>query len=63
MLAMDMKGRGMYLSRSLSYAGAQFEVVEEKLSPEYSELYDLCTEIWADLYPAFEHMQSMILRE
>ena len=30
---MDMKSRGLFMSRSLSFNGAEFEVVEHDLDP------------------------------
>ncbi|CAN0901877.1 Protein FORGETTER 1 [Linum grandiflorum] len=34
LVAMDMKARGMYVCRTLSYKGAEFEVVEAPLEPD-----------------------------
>ncbi|KAJ6312054.1 hypothetical protein OIU77_013744 [Salix suchowensis] len=34
LVAMDMKARGMYVCRTLSYKGAEFEIVEAPLEPE-----------------------------
>jgi hypothetical protein len=31
LVAMDMKARGMYVCRTLSYKGAEFEIVEARL--------------------------------
>ena len=61
MVAMDMKGRGMFLSRTLSYRGAEFEVVEEELDPTYRKLYNDCATLWADMKKAFEVSKDMIL--
>ena len=36
MVATDMKGRGMFLSRTLSYRGAEFDVVEQCLGASTS---------------------------
>ena len=46
MVAMDMKGRGLFLSRTLSYRGAEFEVVQEDLSEEYKTAYDVAVNFW-----------------
>jgi hypothetical protein len=40
MVAMDMKGRGMFLSRTLSYRGASFDIAEEEPTPHFLALYD-----------------------
>ena len=63
MVAMDMKGRGMFLSRTLSYRGAEFEVVEEELSPEYRKTYNACAVLWGDMKKEFESMKDTILKE
>lgn len=49
-LSMDMKARGMYLARTLSYASAEFEVVELPLPRGFREIYDASCHAWALLY-------------
>ncbi|KAM7250787.1 hypothetical protein ACFE04_022670 [Oxalis oulophora] len=49
LVAMDMKARGMYVCRTLSYKGAEFEVVEAPLEPEMMEMYKKAAEFWAEL--------------
>ncbi|KAG6605360.1 Protein FORGETTER 1, partial [Cucurbita argyrosperma subsp. sororia] len=49
LVAMDMKARGMYLCRTLSYRGAEFEIVEAPLEAEMMEMYKLAAEFWAKL--------------
>ena len=39
-VAMDMKLRGMYLARQLSFQGSSFGVVDVKLTPEFKKVYD-----------------------
>ncbi|PPS18085.1 hypothetical protein GOBAR_AA02486 [Gossypium barbadense] len=38
LVAMDMKARGMYVCRTLSYKGAEFEVIEAPLEVEMEVL-------------------------
>jgi len=37
------------MSRMLSFAGAEFDVVEQKVDAEFQVNYDLAVEFWADL--------------
>lgn len=49
LVAMDMKARGMYVCRTLSYEGAEFEVVEVPLEAKMMEVYKKAAEFWAEL--------------
>jgi hypothetical protein len=49
MKRLQMKMRGQYMSRMLSFAGAEFDVVEQKVDAEFQVNYDLAVEFWADL--------------
>ncbi|KAJ6822165.1 protein FORGETTER 1 [Iris pallida] len=49
LVAMDMKARGMYVCRTLSYKGAEFEVVEAPLEEKMMEMYKKAAEFWAEL--------------
>ncbi|XP_015055769.1 protein FORGETTER 1 [Solanum pennellii] len=49
LVAMDMKTRGMYVCRTLSYKGAEFEVVEVPLEAQMQDLYKKAAEFWAEL--------------
>ena len=40
LLAMEMKRMGLYVSRTLSYAGSSFTMNEEKLQTDQQEMYD-----------------------
>lgn len=39
-LARDLRALGLYTARSLSYEGVQYELVEHKLTPEQTAIYD-----------------------
>ena len=54
LVALDMKQRGMYLSRALSYKDATFETIEVQLSPEQCRLYDRCAQFWQAMQECFE---------
>ncbi|KAL1559922.1 udp-glycosyltransferase [Salvia divinorum] len=49
LVAMDMKARGMYVCRTLSYKGVEFEVVEVPLEAKMMEMYEHAAEFWASL--------------
>ncbi|KAK4285614.1 hypothetical protein QN277_002290 [Acacia crassicarpa] len=49
LVAMDMKARGMYLCRTLSYKGVEFEVIEAPLEDEMMDMYKKAAEFWAEL--------------
>ncbi|XP_024977453.1 protein FORGETTER 1 isoform X5 [Cynara cardunculus var. scolymus] len=49
LVAMDMKARGMYVCRTLSYKGAEFEVLEVPLEAKMMEIYKKAAEFWAEL--------------
>ncbi|CAA3028611.1 strawberry notch isoform X1 [Olea europaea subsp. europaea] len=49
LVAMDMKARGMYVCRTLSYEGAEFEVVEVPLDSSMMDMYRKAAEFWAEL--------------
>ncbi|XP_028064644.1 protein FORGETTER 1-like isoform X3 [Camellia sinensis] len=49
LVAMDMKARGMYVCRTLSYKGAEFETVEVPLDAKMMDMYNKAAEFWAEL--------------
>ena len=49
LLAMDLKSRGIYLSRTLSFRGCEFEIVEVDLSQKMKESYDKASMFWLKL--------------
>ncbi|XP_010472790.1 PREDICTED: protein strawberry notch [Camelina sativa] len=49
LVAMDMKARGMYVCRTLSYKGAEFEIVEARLEEGMEAMYNKSAEFWAEL--------------
>ena len=40
LVAMDMKVRGMYIARQLSFKGVTFRIAEIPLDPKYKEMYN-----------------------
>ncbi len=42
---MDMKLRGMYMARQLSFSGVKFSITEVDLTPEFIEAYNGSVEL------------------
>jgi hypothetical protein len=40
LVAMDMKLRGMYIARQLSFSGVHFSILDVPLTDEYLQTYD-----------------------
>jgi hypothetical protein len=48
-LAMELKSSGRFVARSLSWEGAEFEIVESNLNCNDRTIYDTATEWWSEL--------------
>lgn len=53
-VAMDMKQRGLYLARQLSFRGVSFRVEEVPLSAEFVEIYDDSVKLWMECRRQFQ---------
>ncbi|KAG0522949.1 hypothetical protein BDA96_07G081700 [Sorghum bicolor] len=49
LVAMDMKARGMYVCRTLSYKGANFDVLESLLEERMMNMYRKAAALWVEL--------------
>ena len=49
MVALELKARGCFVSRTLSYAGAEFEMVRVALGAREARCYAGACELWAQL--------------
>ena len=63
LVAMDMKARGMFVSRMLSFEGCTFEKRECILSSAQRELYDAAVEWWERLLTGFERCATLTQQE
>ena len=54
LVAIDMKLRGMYIARQLSFSGVQFRIEEIPLSRKFIRLYNECVNLWVDAKYKFE---------
>ena len=59
-VAMDMKLRGMYIARQLSFSGVQFRIDEVDLSKDMENIYNESVKLWVDLLHKFEEAASLI---
>eukprot|EP01052_Picozoa_sp_SAG31_P050615 SAG31_NODE_11631_length_1011_cov_1.368421_1_plen_115_part_00 len=48
-VSMEMKARGVFVSRCLAFTGAEFELLEVPITPSYKAVYDGACRLWADL--------------
>ena len=62
-LAMDMKSRGMFVSRQLSFHGCSFEMKRCELTEEDQQLYDDAVLFWDALLQGLEQSAEMTGRE
>ncbi|CAF1235122.1 unnamed protein product [Adineta ricciae] len=49
LVAMDMKLRGMYIARQLSFSGVHFSILDVPLSNEYLQTYDRSVQLWIEI--------------
>jgi len=54
LVAIDMKLRGMYIARQLSFSGVQFRIEVIPLSRKFIRLYNECVRLWVDAKCKFE---------
>ena len=46
LVARDLKARGLYIARNLSYNGVEYRSLEHKLNPAQTEAYDIAAGAW-----------------
>ncbi|CAF0810608.1 unnamed protein product [Rotaria sp. Silwood1] len=49
LVAMDMKLRGMYIARQLSFSGVHFSILDVPLTNEYLHTYDRSVQLWTEI--------------
>ena len=57
MVAIDLKLRGAYLARQLSFAGVTFNIQEVELSHDFKKVYDASVEL-VSVYHVIFHNSS-----
>lgn len=56
-VAMDMKLRGMYIARQLSFTGVTFKIEEVPLSQKYISMYNKSVKLVCAIYHIFRGIQ------
>lgn len=62
-VAMDMKLRGMYIARQLSFHGVGFKIEEVPLSKDFKKVYDASVELVIFFYfnlPNMKFLEKML---
>ncbi|NWZ24799.1 SBNO1 protein, partial [Asarcornis scutulata] len=59
-VAMDMKLRGMYIARQLSFSGVTFKIDEVLLSQEYVKMYNKSVKLWVCARERFQQAADLI---
>lgn len=54
LVAIDMKLRGVYIARQLSFQGVQFRIEDIPLSKKFIKIYDECVGLWVDAKNRFD---------
>lgn len=63
LVAMDMKLRGIYIARQLSFHGVAFKIEEVQLSKEFKKMYDEAVELWVDAMNKFTEAAELVSAE
>ncbi|NWX97097.1 SBNO1 protein, partial [Nothoprocta ornata] len=59
-VAMDMKLRGMYIARQLSFSGVTFKIDEVLLSQDYVKMYNKSVKLWVSARERFQQAADLI---
>ncbi|KAM3600335.1 uncharacterized protein V6R79_021634 [Siganus canaliculatus] len=59
-VAMDMKLRGMYIARQLSFTGVTFKIEEVPLSQKYVGMYNKSVRLWVSAREKFQQAANLI---
>ncbi|XP_048257118.1 protein strawberry notch homolog 1-like [Haliotis rufescens] len=60
LVAMDMKLRGMYIARQLSFKGVSFKIEEIPLADNFVEIYNKSVKLWVDAREKFQQAADLI---
>lgn len=59
-VAMDMKLRGMYIARQLSFQGVTFRIDEVELSDQMRDIYNKSVDLWVEMLHKFTEAADLI---
>uniref|UniRef100_UPI0037E8FF7D protein strawberry notch homolog 1 isoform X2 n=1 Tax=Semicossyphus pulcher TaxID=241346 RepID=UPI0037E8FF7D len=62
-VAMDMKLRGMYIARQLSFTGVTFKIEEVPLSNKYIHMYNKSVRLWVTAREKFQQAANLMEAE
>ncbi|XP_063926476.1 protein strawberry notch-like isoform X3 [Zophobas morio] len=62
-VAMDMKLRGTYIARQLSFHGVTFRIEEIPLTKEFEDVYNASTQVWVEAMVKFEEASRLIVMD
>ncbi|XP_064461172.1 protein strawberry notch homolog 1-like isoform X2 [Ornithodoros turicata] len=60
LVAMDMKLRGMYMARQLSFQGVSFRIEEIPLEEPFIDMYDESVKLWVDARAMFQEAAELM---
>ncbi|GFV32748.1 protein strawberry notch homolog 1 [Trichonephila clavipes] len=60
LVAMDMKLRGLYMARQLSFAGVTFKIEEIPLSEEFKDMYNEAVSVWMEARAKFQEAAELM---
>ena len=60
LVAMDMKLRGLYIARQLSFAGVSFKIEEIPLAKEFVEMYNKSVSLWVEARAKFAEAAELM---
>lgn len=63
LVAMDMKLRGMYIARQLSFQGVSFKIEEVQLPKEFIDMYDDAVKLWVEAMQKFTEAAELVSAE
>ncbi|XP_052798983.1 protein strawberry notch homolog 1-like isoform X2 [Mya arenaria] len=60
LVAMDMKLRGMYIARQLSFKGVTFKIEEIPIDKEFMKMYNEAVQLWQDAREMFQEAADLV---
>ncbi|ESO95520.1 hypothetical protein LOTGIDRAFT_117101, partial [Lottia gigantea] len=60
LVAMDMKLRGMYIARQLSFKGVSFKIEEVTIDNSFQKIYNKAVDLWVDAREKFQKAADLI---
>lgn len=63
LVAMDMKLRGGYIARQLSFQGVTFKIEEVQLTDDFKKMYDESVELWVEAMHMFTEAAELVSAE